>query len=295
MKPLKKEDINQDLFDLYDDYAHNKLDRRQFVEKLSLYAIGGLTVSSLLSFMSPNYVDNLLVKPDDDRIDSDYITYNSPKGGGTIKGLLSSPNNTTKKLPGIIVVHENRGLNPYIEDVGRRAAVEGFISLAPDALTPLGGYPGNDDDGRALQRQRDRNEMLEDFIAAYDYLQSHENCDGNIGVVGFCFGGWIANMMAVRIPTLKAAVPFYGGQPSAEDTAKINAPLLLQYAGLDTRVNAGWPAYEESLKENNKEYTVYFYPEVNHGFHNNTTPRFDKEAADLAWERTIAFFKENLK
>ena len=295
MKPLKKEDINQDLFDLYDDYAHNKLDRRQFVEKLSLYAIGGLTVSSLLSFMSPNYVDTLLVKPDDERIDSDYITYNSPKGGGTIKGLLSLPNNTTKKLPGIIVVHENRGLNPYIEDVGRRAAVEGFISLAPDALTPLGGYPGNDDDGRALQRKRDRNEMLEDFIAAYDYLKSHKNCDGNIGVVGFCFGGWIANMMAVRIPTLKAAVPFYGGQPSAEDTAKINAPLLLQYAGLDTRVNAGWPAYEETLKENNKEYTAHFYPEVNHGFHNNTTPRFYKEAADLAWERTIAFFREKLK
>lgn len=295
MKPLKKEDLNQDLFDLYDDYAHNKLDRRQFVEKLSLYAIGGLTVSSLLSFMSPNYVDTLLVKPDDERIDSDYITYNSPKGGGTIKGLLSLPNNTTKKLPGIIVVHENRGLNPYIEDVGRRAAVEGFISLAPDALTPLGGYPGNDDDGRALQRQRDRNEMLEDFIAAYDYLKSHKNCDGNIGVVGFCFGGWIANMMAVRIPALKAAVPFYGGQPSAEDTAKINASLLLQYAGLDTRVNAGWPAYEETLKENNKEYTAHFYPEVNHGFHNNTTPRFDKEAADLAWERTIAFFREKLK
>jgi carboxymethylenebutenolidase len=295
MKPLKKEDINQDLFDLYDDYAHNKLDRRQFVEKLSLYAIGGLTVSSLLSFMSPNYVDTLLVKPDDERIDSEYITYNSPKGGGKIKGLLSRPNNTTKKLPGIIVVHENRGLNPYIEDVGRRAAVEGFISLAPDALTPLGGYPGNDDDGRALQRQRDRNEMLEDFIAAYDYLKSHKNCDGNIGVVGFCFGGWIANMMAVRIPTLKAAVPFYGGQPSAEDTAKINAPLLLQYAGLDTRVNAGWPAYEETLKENNKEYTAHFYPKVNHGFHNNTTPRFDKAAADLAWERTITFFKEKLK
>jgi carboxymethylenebutenolidase len=295
MKPLKKEDINQDLFDLYDDYAHNKLDRRQFVEKLSLYAIGGLTVSSLLSFMSPNYVDTLLVKPDDERIDSEYITYNSPKGGGKIKGLLSRPNNTTKKLPGIIVVHENRGLNPYIEDVGRRAAVEGFISLAPDALTPFGGYPGNDDDGRALQRQRDRNEMLEDFIAAYDYLKSHKNCDGNIGVVGFCFGGWIANMMAVRIPTLKAAVPFYGGQPSAEDTAKINAPLLLQYAGLDTRVNAGWPAYEETLKENNKEYTAHFYPKVNHGFHNNTTPRFDKAAADLAWERTITFFKEKLK
>ncbi|MFH6769996.1 dienelactone hydrolase family protein [Gaetbulibacter aquiaggeris] len=295
MKPLKKEDINQDVFDLYDDYAHNKIDRRQFVEKLSLYAIGGLTVSSLLSFMSPNYADSILVKPDDERIESDYITYESPKGGGTIKGLLSTPSNTSKKLPGIVVVHENRGLNPYIEDVGRRAALDGFITLAPDALTPLGGYPGNDDDGRALQRQRDRNEMLEDFIAAYDYLKTHENCDGNIGVVGFCFGGWIANMMAVRIPELKAAVPFYGGQPTAEEAAQIKAHLLLQYAGLDTRVNEGWPAYEAALKENNIEYTVHFYPYVNHGFHNNTTPRFDKAAADLAWSRTISFFKEKLK
>lgn len=295
MKPLKKEDINQEVFDLYDDYAHNKIDRRQFVEKLSLYAIGGLTVSSLISFMSPNYVDSILVKPDDQRIESDYITYESPKGGGTIKGLLSTPSNTSKRLPGIVVVHENRGLNPYIEDVGRRAALDGFITLAPDALTPLGGYPGNDDDGRALQRQRDRNEMLEDFIAAYDYLKTHENCDGNIGVVGFCFGGWIANMMAVRIPELKAAVPFYGGQPSAEEAAQIKAPLLLQYAGLDTRVNEGWPAYEATLKEKNIEYNVHFYPDVNHGFHNNTTPRFDKEAADLAWSRTISFFKEKLK
>ena len=295
MKPLKKEDINQDIFDLYDDYAHNKIDRRQFVEKLSLYTIGGLTVSSLLSFMSPNYVDSILVKPDDERIESGYITYESAKGGGTIKGLLSTPSKTNKKLPGIVVVHENRGLNPYIEDVGRRAALEGFITLAPDALTPLGGYPGNDDDGRALQGQRDRNEMLEDFIAAYDYLKTHENCDGNIGVVGFCFGGWIANMMAVRIPELKAAVPFYGGQPTDEEAAQIQAPLLLQYAGLDTRVNEGWPAYEATLKEKNIEYRVHFYPEVNHGFHNNTTPRFDKEAADLAWSRTISFFKEKLK
>ncbi|WP_166967905.1 dienelactone hydrolase family protein [Yeosuana marina] len=294
MKPLKKEDINQDVFDLYDDYAHNKIDRRQFVEKLSLYAIGGLTVSSLLSFINPNYVDNLLVKPDDNRIDSDYITYDSPKGGGTIKGLLSKPNNSKTKFPGIIVVHENRGLNPYIEDVGRRTAVDGFISLAPDALTPLGGYPGNDDDGRALQRQRDRYEMLEDFIAAFNYLKTHEHCDGNIGVVGFCFGGWIANMMAVKLPDLKAAVPFYGGQPSAEETAQIKAPLLLQYAGLDTRVNAGWPDYEIALKENNVEHTAYIYPDVNHGFHNNTTPRYDEAAATLAWERTIAFFKEKL-
>jgi carboxymethylenebutenolidase len=295
MKPLKKEDISQDVFDLYDDYAHNKIDRRQFVEKLSLYTIGGLTVSSLLSFMSPNYVDSILVKPDDNRLDSDYIHYESPKGGGTIKGLLSKPSDSKTKLPGIVVVHENRGLNPYIEDVGRRAALEGFITLAPDALTPLGGYPGNDDDGRELQKKRDRFEMLEDFIAAFNYLKTHEQCDGNIGVVGFCFGGWIANMMAVKIPELKAAVPFYGGQPTAEEAAQIKVPLLLQYAGLDTRVNEGLPAYETVLKANHIEYTVHIYPNVNHGFHNNTTPRFDKEAADLAWNRTIHFFKEKLK
>jgi len=294
MKNLRKEDISQEVFDLYDYYAHNKIDRRQFVEKLSLYAVGGITVSSLLSFITPDYINTLMVKPDDARIDSKYINYESPKGGGTIKGLLSMPDNTSKKLPGIVVVHENRGLNPYIEDVGRRAAVEGFISLAPDALSPLGGYPGNDDDGRTLQRKRDRNEMLEDFIAAFDYLSKHENCDGNIGVVGFCFGGWISNMMAVNIPTLKAAVPFYGGQPSAEETAQIKSPLLLQYAGLDTRVNAGWPDYEKALKANNIEHTAHFYDDVNHGFHNNTTPRYDEKAANLAWERTIAFFKEKL-
>ncbi|APY10391.1 dienelactone hydrolase [Seonamhaeicola sp. S2-3] len=295
MKSLKKEDIKQEVFDLYDDYAHNKIDRRQFIEKLSLYAIGGITVTSLLSFITPNYLDNLVVKPDDERIDSKYITYQSPKGGGAIKGLLSKPDNTTTKLPGVVVVHENRGLNPYIEDVGRRTAIEGFISLAPDALSPLGGYPGNDDEGRTMQRQRDRNEMLEDFIAAYNYLKNHKDCNGNIGVVGFCFGGWISNMMAVKIPTLKAAVPFYGGQPSAEDAAKIKAPLLLQFAELDKRVNAGWPDYEKALKENNVEYTAHFYPDVNHGFHNNSTPRYDKKAATLAWERTIAFFKEKLK
>ncbi len=295
MKDIKKEDISQEVFDLYDDYAHNKLERRQFIEKLSLYAIGGLTVPSLLSFMSPNYKDTLLVKQDDPRIDSGYITYDSPKGGGTIKGLLSKPKDLKTKLPGVVVVHENRGLNPYIEDVGRRTAVEGFISLAADALTPLGGYPGNDDDGRALQKQRDKNEMLEDFIEAYNYLKNHENCNGKIGVVGFCFGGWISNMMAVRIPDLGAAVPYYGRQPSNEDATKIKTPLLLQYAELDTRVNAGWPAFEAVLKANNIDYEAYIYPKVNHGFHNNTTPRFDKKAADLSWQRTIDFFKKHLK
>jgi carboxymethylenebutenolidase len=294
MKEIKKEDVSQEVFDLYDDYAHNRIDRRQFMNKLSAYAIGGITVSSLLSFIMPKYQETLQIQPDDPRLDSKYITYNSPKGGGEIKGLLSMPAGTKNKLPGIVVVHENRGLNPHIEDVGRRAALAGFVSLAPDALTPLGGYPGNDDDGRTLQRQRDRNEMLEDFIAAFEYLKSSPNCTGKVGVVGFCFGGWISNMMAVRIPDLAAAVPFYGGQPPAESVPQINAPLLLHYAGLDTRVNEGWPAYEEALKKYKKEYTAYVYPDVNHGFHNDSTPRYDQAAAELAWQRTIDFFKEKL-
>jgi carboxymethylenebutenolidase len=295
MKKLTKEDINQDVFDLYDDYAHNKLERRQFIEKLSAYAVGGITVTTLLSFISPNYVDSILVKQDDPSLLTEYINYDSPKGGGDIRAQLSKPKKSKKKLPGIVVVHENRGLNPYIEDVGRRAATEGFISVAPDALTPLGGYPGNDDEGRTMQRTRDRNEMLEDFIAAYEYLAAHEDSNGKIGVVGFCFGGWISNMMAVRIPGLSAAVPYYGSQPAKEDVAKINSPLLLQYAGLDKRVNAGWPAYEEALKANNKDYVAYVYPDVNHGFHNNTTPRYDEPAATLSWSRTIEFFNSKLK
>jgi carboxymethylenebutenolidase len=295
MKEIRREDIKQEVFDLYDAYAHNRIDRRVFMEKLSTYAVGGITVASLLSFISPNY-SIILVPADDPNLLTETVSYNSPKGGGTIKGQLSRPAKTKKKkLPGVVVVHENRGLNPYIADVGRRAAVAGFISIAPDALTPLGGYPGNDDEGRNLQSKRNRNEMLEDFIAAYDYLKAHPNCNGKIGVVGFCFGGWISNMMAVRIPTLNAAVPFYGGQPTAEDVPKINAPLLIHYAGLDTRVNEGWPAYEKALTENKKKYTVYTYPEVNHGFHNDSTPRYDKAAAELAWQRTIDFFKANLK
>lgn len=294
MKEIKKEDIKQEVFDLYDAYAHNRIERRLFLDKLSTYAVGGITVASLLSFISPDY-HIIQVQQNDPRIKSDYINYDSPKGGGTIKGLLSRPVDAKGKLPGVIVVHENRGLNPYIEDVGRRAALAGFISLAPDALTPLGGYPGNDDKGREMQSKRDRNEILEDFIAAYNYLKAHPDCNGKIGVVGFCFGGWVSNMMAVRIPDLSAAVPFYGGQPAAEDVPKIKAPLLLHYAGLDTRVNEGWPAYEKLLKENNKEYTAYVYPDVNHGFHNDSTPRFDKAAAELAWQRTVDFFKAKLK
>jgi len=293
-KRLRKEDISQEVFDLYDDYAHNRIDRRQFIDKLSVYAIGGITVASLSSFIMPKYQETLQIKPGDPRLDSDFITYESAKGGGEIKGLLSKLAGTAEKLPGVIVVHENRGLNPHIEDVGRRAALEGFVSLAPDALTPLGGYPGNDDDGRAMQRQRDRNEMLEDFIAAYEYLKADPGCTGKVGVVGFCFGGWISNMMALKIPDLSAAVPFYGGQPPAESVPEINAPLLIHYAELDKRVNDGWPEYEEALKKHKKDYTVHFYPGVNHGFHNDSTPRYDKPAAELAWKRTIDFFRAEL-
>lgn len=294
MKEIKKEDISQEVFDLYDYYVHNRIDRREFMNRLSAYAVGGLTVSALMSYLMPNYAQAQQVKPDDKRISTEYAEYDSPKGGGKIRGLLAKPAGNTKKLPGVVVVHENRGLNPYIEDVARRLAVDGFIAFAPDALTPLGGYPGNDDAGRELQSKRDRNEMLEDFIAAYEFLKNHQECTGNAGVVGFCFGGWISNMMAVRIPDLKAAVPFYGGQPNAEETANIKAPLLLQYAELDTRVNEGLPNYEVALKANKVEYTLHIYPGVNHGFHNDTTPRYDEAAAKLAWERTIEFFNRKL-
>lgn len=294
MKKPAKDSVNPEIFKLYDDYAHNRMERREFLEKLSVYAVGGLTLTSLMSFMMPNYQDTIKVPQNDESLITEIIEYNSPDGGGTIKAQLSRPKEAKGKLPGKVVVHENRGLNPHIADVGRRAAKEGFITISPDALTPLGGYPGNDDDGRALQRQRDRNEMLNDFIAAFDYLSKHEACTGNVGVVGFCFGGWVSNMMAVKVPELKAAVPFYGGQPSAEEVPQINAPLLLHFGELDERVNAGWPAYEEALKANNKSYEAYMYPNANHGFHNDSTPRYDEANAKLAWKRTVDFFKDKL-
>ena len=295
MNTIKNEDIKQEVFDLYDAYAHNRLSRRDFVQKLSVYAVGGLTVAALMSAMMPDYETTAEVKADDPGLKSEYIHYNSPKGGGDIKALFCIPADAKEKLGGIVVVHENRGLNPYIEDVARRAALAGFITIAPDALTPLGGYPGKDDAGREMQSKRDKNEMLEDFIDAYYYLKNNKDCNGKVGVVGFCYGGGVANIMAVRLPDLAAAVPFYGMQPPAEDVAKIRAPLLLHYAALDAHMTEGWPSYEAALKANGKAYTAYIYPNVNHGFHNNTTPRYDKPAADLSWQRTIDFFKEKLK
>ena len=291
---MNKVKLPQDVYNLYDDYAHNKIDRRQFVERIGVYAVGGLTVGSMLQQLLPDYENKQQVRIDDKRLLTETITYDSPKGGGAMKAQLSRRVNNEEKLPGIIVVHENRGLNPHIADVGRRAAIDGFISLAPDALSPLGGYPGNDDDGRTLQRQRDRQEMLEDFIAAFHFLKNHAECSGKVGVVGFCFGGWISNMMAVKVPELAAAVPFYGSQPTAEEVPAIQAPLLLHFAAFDKRVNAGWPDYAKALQDNNKAYSAHLYPDVNHGFHNDTTSRYNWEAANLAWERTISFFGSKL-
>ena len=295
MSPIKKEDIKQEVFDLYDDYAHSRLTRRQFAQKLSLYAVGGLTVPALMSFLMPDYKSKIQVQADDPSVTSEYIYYQSPNGGGAIKALLCKPANAKGRLGGVVVVHENRGLNPYIEDVARRAALAGFVALAPDALTPLGGYPGNDDQGREMQSKSDREEMNQNFIDAFGYLQKHAACNGKVGVVGFCFGGGIANMMAVRVPALACAVPFYGSQPVIADVPQITAPLMLHYAELDKRITEGWPAYEAALKANGKKYQAFIYEGVNHGFHNDTTPRYDKAAAELAWKRTTGFFAEHLK
>ena len=286
-------DFDQELLDLYDSYAHNKIDRRAFMDKASKFAVGGVTAAALLNMLSPRYALAKQVEETDPRISGEFIEYDSPNGHGTIRGYHVKPAAGGTR-GSVVVVHENRGLNPYIEDVARRVALAGFNALAPDGLTPLGGYPGTDDEGRTMQRKLDRGKLLEDFIAAYHHLKSDPASNGKVGVVGFCYGGGVSNAMAVRLPELAASVPFYGSQAAAGDVPKIQAPLLLHYAGLDKRINGGWPAYEEALKANGKAYTAHVYPDVNHGFHNDTTPRYDKDAAELAWSRSVAFFNENL-
>ncbi len=289
-------EFDQELLNLYDDYAHGRIHRRGFLEGAAKFAVGGLTAEVLLSTLSPNYAWAQQVAKDDPRLKTEYIEYASPKGAGKMRGLLVRPASATGKLPAVVVVHENRGLNPYIEDVARRLGIAGFLALAPDALTPLGGYPGNDDQGREMQSKRNSEEMTEDFIAAAELLQKHPLGNGKVGVVGFCYGGGIANTLAVRLPAvITAAVPFYGRQPATEDVPKIKAAFLIHYAGLDTRINAGWPAYEQALKAANIRYEAYLYPGVNHGFHNDTTPRYDEAAAKLAWQRTLDFFNANLR
>lgn len=289
-------DFDQELLDLYDYYVHGRLDRREFLDQAKKFAVGGLTAAALLGMLNPQYALATQVEPDDDRIKADRFNYKSPNGHGDMQGLLARPANAKGKLPAVVVVHENRGLNPYVEDVARRLAVAGYLALAPDALYPIGGYPGNDDEGRTMQRKLDREKVTEDFVAAAEVLHTHEESSGKVGVVGFCFGGGMSNTLAWRLPNIiKAAVPYYGGQATAEQAAMIKAPLLLQYAELDKRVNAGWPAYEEALKANDIEYTAHMYPGVNHGFHNDTTPRYDETAAELSWKRTVAFFDKHLK
>lgn len=288
-------EFDQELLEIYDYYVHGQIDRRGFLDRAAKFAVGGLTAAALLEMLSPKYAFAAQVPKEDERVSSEYLKYPSPDGSGEMRGLFAKPAGATGKLPGIIVVHENRGLNPYIEDVVRRVALAGFVAFGPDALYPVGGYPGNDDEGRALQAKLDRNKMTEDFVAAVKFLHAHPACNGSMGVTGFCFGGSMANTLAWRLPDLvKAAAPYYGGQASAENAPKIKGALLLHYAELDTRVNAGWPAYEAALKAAGVEYTAHIYPAVNHGFHNDTTPRYDKAAAELSWTRTIEFFKNKL-
>lgn len=284
----------QEAYDLYDRYCHGDLSRRGFIDGLGRYAVGGLTVAAMLSALMPNYAQAQQVDPKDPEITTETFTYASPKGAGEMAGLLAKPAKEGK-VPAVLVVHENRGLNPYVEDVARRLAKAGYVALAPDALYPLGGYPGNDDDGREMQGQRDREEMVEDFLAGLEAVRTHEASTGTAGAVGFCFGGYVTNELAYRAENISAAVPFYGGWPSAEDAASVSCPLMIHLAGLDARVNGGWPAYEAALMEAGKTYSVHVYDGVNHGFHNDSTSRFDPEAAALAWKRTLAFFGTHLQ
>lgn len=294
MRRKTAKDFPQELLELYDFYAHGKITKREFLNKAGKFAIGGVTAAALLHQLSPDYALAAQVAEDDPDIETSRVTYPSPNGNGEVNAYLVRPAGATGKLAGVLVIHENRGLNPYIEDVARRMAKAGFMALAPDGLTSVGGYPGTDDEGRELQRTVDPEKLLNDFFAGFEYLAAREDCTGKVGAVGFCYGGGVVNAIAVAYPELAAGVPFYGRQPSAEDVAAIEAPLLLQYAGLDERINEGWPAYKEALDAAGKTYTAHIYPDVNHGFHNDTTPRYDAEAAKLAEDRTIAFFKEHL-
>jgi carboxymethylenebutenolidase len=288
-------DYPQELLNLFDKYVHGVVDRRGFLVGAAKFAVGGVTAVMLLDELSPKFAEGQQVSPDDKRLATEALEYDSPQGTGRMKGYLARPASAKgKKLPGILVIHENRGLNPHIEDIARRLALEGFMAFAPDALTPLGGYPGDEDKARELFQKLDQTKTREDFVAAANMLRERSDCTGKIGAVGFCYGGGIVNFLATRMPELKAGVPFYGNQAPAEDVPKIKAPLLIHYAENDERINAGWPAYEAALKANKKKYQVFFYAGTQHGFNNDTTPRYDAAAAKVAWSRTVDFFKKNL-
>jgi carboxymethylenebutenolidase len=286
-------DFDQELLNLFDQYVHGDIDRRGFLDSATKFAVGGVTAAMLLDQLSPVFAQQ--VAKDDKRLKTEYLEYPSPQGSGTMKGYLAVPATMKGKLPAVLVVHENRGLNPHIEDVARRVALANFVAFAPDALAPLGGYPGDEDKARALFPKLDQAKTREDFVAAVNYLKGRPDSTGKVGVVGFCYGGGIANLLATRIPDLGGAVPFYGGQPPAEQVPNIKAPLLIHYAENDERINAAWPAYETALKAANVRYEAYIYPGTQHGFNNDTTPRFDEAAAKLAWTRTLEFFNKNLR
>ena len=295
MERKKATDFPQELLNLFDHYVHGEISRRQFLDRAAKYAVGGLTATAIWDSLRPNYALAEQVPQDDKRLKTEYATVSSPQGNGSIRGYFVRPASANGKLPGVLVIHENRGLNPYIQDVARRLGTANFLAFAPDGLTSVGGYPGDDEKGAELFARVDENKMFEDFVSSVDWLRSRPECTGKVGVVGFCFGGTMANKLAVRLPDLAAAVPFYGRQPAAADAGKIKAPLLLHYASLDTRITEGWPAYEEALKANHVTYTAYVYEGVNHGFHNDTTPRYDEAAAKLAWQRTLDFFEKYLR
>lgn len=292
----KSHPIPQEAFDWYDEYAHGIIDRRTFMARLGAITTATLTMTALLGALMPNYAAAEQVNFNDPDIKATDTKFSSPKGHGECQGYLVVPTKLKGKAPVVLVVHENRGLNPYIADVARRLAKKGFIAFAPDALSPLGGYPGNDDDGRTMQRSMDRAKLEQDFIAAAKFLKTHPLSTGKLGAVGFCFGGYVVNMLAAAAPdTINAGVPFYGTPAAQEIRKNIKAPLMIQLGELDKRVNASWPDYEKDLKAANVDYTMHLYPKVNHGFHNDSTSRYDEEQAELAWERTLAFFSKHLK
>jgi carboxymethylenebutenolidase len=288
-------DFHPEVLRSFDRYVHGYIDRRGFLDAVGKYAVGGVTATMLLEALSPQFALAQKVAKDDRRISASYVEYASPEGSGMMRGYLAAPANAAGKLPGILVAHENRGLNPHIEDIARRLALDNFLAFAPDGLYPLGGYPGDEDKARGLFAKLDQARTRADFIAAANFLKGLPNCTGKIGAVGFCWGGGIVNMLATRLPDLAASVPFYGSQPASEDAAKIRAALLIHYAGNDDRINAGWPAYETALKAAGVKYEMFKYPATEHGFNNDTTPRYDEAAAKLAWDRTVAFFNRSLR
>ena len=293
-KRKEAKDFDQRILEIFDGYVHGKISKRDFMRQAGRYAAAGVTGAMLLEQLQPNYALAQQVAPDDPAIEVSEVTYASPKGHGEVTGLMARPAGASGRLPAVLVVHENRGLNPYIADVVRRAAKAGYLAFGPDGLSPLGGFPGTDEEGREMQRSMDRVKLMNDFFAAFEFLRDHDGSTGKVGAVGFCYGGGVCNALAVAYPDLAASVPFYGRQPDAADVPGIEAPLMIHYAGLDERINAGWQAYSDALRANQKEFSVHFYPDVNHGFHNDTTPRYDAEAAELAWTRTLGFFQAHL-